>query len=198
MTHLTQDDAGRTPALPTEHFFTQKERDCDTVNDYFLARYYTSALGRFMSPDPGPYLVPNPQSWNRYTYGWNNPLGNTDPTGRVVNVGGESAQQFIDLLKKRSGLNLVTDKKGHLKAEGKRDKNGTNGELAKQINRAINSDSRSIARSTPTRLSTSPQTKVKRPQTTFTTTTPHRRSICRISQRQMLRLPIWRRPFWIM
>jgi RHS repeat-associated protein len=120
--------------------FAGKERDAESGNDYFGARYYASSMGRFMSPDPGPYLVPNPQSWNRYAYAWNNPLRKTDPPGRVVNVGGESAQQFIDLLKKHSGLNLVTDKKGHLKAEGKRDKNGTSGELAKQINRAISSD----------------------------------------------------------
>ena len=51
--------------------------------DYFLARYYSSAQGRFTSVDP---LLESakrnlPQSWNRYTYALNNPLRYTDPTG---------------------------------------------------------------------------------------------------------------------
>jgi len=32
--------------------FTGKERDQETGLDYFGARYYGSALGRFTSPDP--------------------------------------------------------------------------------------------------------------------------------------------------
>jgi len=31
--------------------FTGKERDTESGNDYFEARYYSSAMGRFMSPD---------------------------------------------------------------------------------------------------------------------------------------------------
>jgi RHS repeat-associated protein len=30
---------------------TGKERDTESGNDYFEARYYSSAMGRFMSPD---------------------------------------------------------------------------------------------------------------------------------------------------
>ena len=30
---------------------TGKERDAESGNDYFGARYYSSAMGRFMSPD---------------------------------------------------------------------------------------------------------------------------------------------------
>ncbi|HEV8370417.1 MAG TPA: RHS repeat-associated core domain-containing protein [Pyrinomonadaceae bacterium] len=32
-------------------FLTSKERDNETGLDYFLARYYSSAMGRFTSPD---------------------------------------------------------------------------------------------------------------------------------------------------
>jgi RHS repeat-associated protein len=75
-----------TPTAPvTEQFFTGKERDAESGNDYFGARYYGSSMGRFMSPDPGWYLqadVQNPQSWNQYSYVLNNPLINTDPDGR--------------------------------------------------------------------------------------------------------------------
>jgi RHS repeat-associated protein len=77
----TADDA-------TEHHFTGKERDSESGNDYFMARYYSSAMGRFMSPDwsakvmPVPYAkLGNPQSLNLYAYVGNNPLRFTDPTG---------------------------------------------------------------------------------------------------------------------
>lgn len=67
----------------TEDHFTGKERDNESGNDYFGARYYASTMGRFLSPDPllssgRPW---NPQSWNRYAYALNNPLRTIDPTG---------------------------------------------------------------------------------------------------------------------
>ena len=64
--------------------FTGKERDTESGLDYFGARYYGSAMGRFSSPDPSGlvYADPtNPQSLNLYSYAANNPLKNTDPTG---------------------------------------------------------------------------------------------------------------------
>lgn len=63
---------------------TGKERDAESGNDYFGARYYASSMGRFLSPDPSQlyYADPaNPQSLNLYSYGQNNPLINIDPTG---------------------------------------------------------------------------------------------------------------------
>jgi RHS repeat-associated protein len=51
--------------------------------DYFGARYFGSAQGRFTSPD-SPFVGQspnNPQSWNLYSYGLNNPLRYNDPTG---------------------------------------------------------------------------------------------------------------------
>jgi RHS repeat-associated protein len=63
--------------------FTQKERDNESGLDYFLARYYSSAQGRFTSVDPSMTSARaiHPQSWNRYSYTINNPLRYTDPTG---------------------------------------------------------------------------------------------------------------------
>jgi len=68
--------------------FTGKERDAESGNDYFGARYYRSSLGRFMTPDwaAKPTDVPyanfgNPQSLNLYSYVENNPLTITDPDG---------------------------------------------------------------------------------------------------------------------
>ena len=72
----------------TEHHFTQKERDTESGNDYFFARYYTSALGRFTTPDwsaktdPVPYAVfDDPQSLNLYAYVRNNPIVHFDENG---------------------------------------------------------------------------------------------------------------------
>jgi RHS repeat-associated protein len=63
--------------------FTGKERDGETVYDYFGARFFTGAQGRFTSPDPlmASAKARNPQTWNRYSYAHNNPLRFTDPTG---------------------------------------------------------------------------------------------------------------------
>ena len=73
---------------PTENHFTGKERDTESGNDYFGARYYNSAVGRFMSPDwsasedPVPYAnLSNPQSLNLYAYVQNNPLYAVDSDG---------------------------------------------------------------------------------------------------------------------
>ncbi len=48
---------------------------------FYQARYYSQAIGRFVSADT---IVPdfsNPQSLNRFSYGYNNPLGFVDPSG---------------------------------------------------------------------------------------------------------------------
>jgi RHS repeat-associated protein len=63
---------------------TGKERDTESGLDYFVARYYGSNMGRFMSPDPlmaTPQRLLDPQEWNMYGYARNNPLSITDPTG---------------------------------------------------------------------------------------------------------------------
>jgi len=68
----------------TEHHFTGKERDAESGNDYFGARYYASSMGRWLSPDADFTLrriLPNPQKWNRYAYVHNNPLVYFDPDG---------------------------------------------------------------------------------------------------------------------
>lgn len=68
----------------SELHFTGKERDQESGNDYFGARYYGSSMGRFLSPDPSQLYFAdptNPQSFNLYAYVYNNPLINIDPTG---------------------------------------------------------------------------------------------------------------------
>jgi RHS repeat-associated protein len=70
--------------------FTGKERDAETGLDYFGARYYSSRIGRFTTTDPvldAKGALFNPQKWNRYAYGLNNPFRYVDPDGRQAAPG---------------------------------------------------------------------------------------------------------------
>ncbi len=74
---------------------TGKERDAETGLDYFLARYHSGAQGRFTSADPKSGWPSDPQSWNMYAYGRNNPLLYTDPDGqtyRICQVGSDGKE----------------------------------------------------------------------------------------------------------
>jgi len=64
-------------------------RDAETGLDYFEARYFSAAQGRFTGADlvfadqhPG-----DPQSWNMYAYVRSNPLRYTDPDGHCEKDG---------------------------------------------------------------------------------------------------------------
>jgi RHS repeat-associated protein len=91
----------------TRQKFTQKERDSESELDYFLARYYSSAQGRFTGPDEFtggpeefwflgsgdsekqalPYAdIAEPQSLNKYQYCYDNPLRYVDGDGHGVRV----------------------------------------------------------------------------------------------------------------
>ncbi|HZT72543.1 MAG TPA: RHS repeat-associated core domain-containing protein [Terriglobales bacterium] len=92
---------------PTERRrYTGKERDPESGLDYFESRYYSSAAGRFLSPDeadsdslsdpftgqalfsdpgPLPYAdITSPRSLNKYLYGEDEPLRFTDPDGHCA------------------------------------------------------------------------------------------------------------------
>jgi RHS repeat-associated protein len=77
--------------------FTGQERDEETGFDFFQARYFYGAQGRFNSPDPGNAgaNVYNPQSWNGYSYVLNNPLSLVDPTGTDVCSDGSYADACV-------------------------------------------------------------------------------------------------------
>jgi RHS repeat-associated protein len=69
-----------TGTLPTDFTFTGQRVDATGLM-FYRARYYSSSLGRFVSPDT---IIPNPanpQLFNRYSYAGNNPVLYTDPTG---------------------------------------------------------------------------------------------------------------------
>jgi len=105
-------------ALNNPYKFTGKERDGESSLDFFNARYYSSSLGRFLSPDPdnAGSLEEDPQRWNGYSYARNNPLLYTDPDGTDVRIcidGQDECftltdQQYKDLLKEQQGKQGIT------------------------------------------------------------------------------------------
>jgi len=82
------------PNVAQHYKFTGKERDTESGLDNFGARYNASSLGRFMTPDPlqpsrsHPLLLQqflaDPQNWNKYAYGLNNPVKDTDQGGHFT------------------------------------------------------------------------------------------------------------------
>ena len=87
-TIMTDSTVSATAACYPRSCFTGKERDTESGNDYFGARYYSSSMGRWMSPDwsakeePVPYAkLDDPQSLNLYGYVGNNPLARADADG---------------------------------------------------------------------------------------------------------------------
>ena len=70
--------------------FTGKERDGESQLDYFGARYFSGAGGRFTSVDPIWVTMErmlDPQRLNLFAYGRNNPLLYVDPFGMDVTLG---------------------------------------------------------------------------------------------------------------
>ena len=103
----------------TEHHFTGKERDTESGNDYFEARYYSSSMGRFLSPDwsakeePVPYAnLDDPQSLNLYAYVGNNPLTNADSDGHC---GGPDDDSCGDRYSESDVENIVYNEVGDLR-----------------------------------------------------------------------------------
>ena len=64
--------------------FTGYERDKETELDFAEARNYSSVWGRFVTTDPSSKSIQPgiPQTWNRYSYCYNNPLNLVDKNGK--------------------------------------------------------------------------------------------------------------------
>ena len=79
---LTED-----PTSPAQRF-SGKERDSETNLDYFGARYFSGAQGRWTSPDminlTGKRLLNLSNTLNKYVYAANNPLKYIDPDGQDI------------------------------------------------------------------------------------------------------------------
>lgn len=84
-------DVWGTPEIPSGRLvgennlaFTGQQYDLSTNLLYLRARYYDPTIGRFLSRDPVAGFTANTQNLNQYTYCYNNPVGLTDPSGRIV------------------------------------------------------------------------------------------------------------------
>ena len=92
------------PPAATDHYkFTGKERDIESGLDSFGARYYSSNMGRFMSPDwsDSPVPIPfgdlnDPQSLNLYSYVRNNPISGVDLDGHDLGVSTVAGEMTCD------------------------------------------------------------------------------------------------------
>ncbi|MCB9139740.1 MAG: RHS repeat-associated core domain-containing protein [Caldilineaceae bacterium] len=77
-------DDRRTVHTPlTDNLFTGQKQD-ESGLYYYNARYYDPEIGHFISPDA---IVPDPQrvdAYNRYMYGYGNPLKYADPGGHYA------------------------------------------------------------------------------------------------------------------
>jgi len=100
------EQAGGSGNVSDPHWFTSKERDQESGNDYFGARYYASSMGRFLSPDPvivTPDRLKDPQQLNLYAYVRNNPIRLVDPTGEILECTGDNKADCFSTLQQLAG-----------------------------------------------------------------------------------------------
>ena len=70
-------------ATSTAYRFTGKERDSESGNDHFGARYYNPVTGRFLSRDPEDGDYSDPATLHKYLYASGDPVNRIDPEGRT-------------------------------------------------------------------------------------------------------------------
>lgn len=77
------DGASTNGADTDANHYATLDHDTESGTEHAQLRQYSNVLGRWLSPDPysGSYKMRNPQSFNRYVYANNNPLGAIDPSG---------------------------------------------------------------------------------------------------------------------
>ncbi len=74
----------RGSAVQNDDSFATYYRDKTTGVDYADQRYYSAAIGRFVTPDPAGTAAVNvqdPTTWNNYLYVGGDPINLNDPTG---------------------------------------------------------------------------------------------------------------------
>ena len=98
-----------TGSMFTDRLYTGQRAITRLGLDYYNARYYDPALGRFISPDT--VTAGGPQGLNRYSYVLNNPVNFNDPTGQnacAAFVNGMCVHEVSDVDQKLINANGAT------------------------------------------------------------------------------------------
>lgn len=84
-----------TGSTPNVYLYRGEEYDPDLGLYYLRARYYNPVTGRFLTRDPESGDPTEPISRHPYLYAGSNPVGNYDPTGRLVKTWQPSEYQLL-------------------------------------------------------------------------------------------------------
>jgi RHS repeat-associated protein len=87
--------------VPSGYRFTGQRVEATLGLYYYGARWYDSALGRFVQADTVVPSTGDPQAWDRYAYVDNNPVKFVDPTGHMLDQGGGAASMGNDWWRNR-------------------------------------------------------------------------------------------------
>jgi RHS repeat-associated protein len=101
--------------------FTGQEHDNETGLENFGARYDSSAMGRFMSPDPKATQekrLLDPQDLNLYLYTVDNPLRYSDPDGENWQEAVQDLRQAVSQLTVKVDVGFGAGGKGNIKKVG--------------------------------------------------------------------------------
>ena len=102
-----------TGTAPNGPGYTGHVNDPETNLVYMQARYYDPVTGHFLSIDPVNPKAGDAFNFNRYDYANNNPIRNTDPTGKVVHLD-DHPEQIAALINSRAVGTFGVDKSGNL------------------------------------------------------------------------------------
>jgi RHS repeat-associated protein len=102
----TYDPWGARGALGADlgYGYTGERQDPVTGLVFLRARWYSPALGRFLTPDPAEADPRDPRTLHRYAYASSDPLNRTDPTGRMFLVEVMSVQTIQNILNRISNV----------------------------------------------------------------------------------------------
>ena len=107
--YRTKPAAGANPGI-SDRGYTGHRMNNSATNDlgliYMNARYYMPEIGRFISADT---IVPeskDPQSYNRYSYSYNDPINYTDPSGHCAETGDDACWSLAEQLWNIYGIDL--------------------------------------------------------------------------------------------
>lgn len=111
--HITQLNLAGFSQPITTRGYTGHEMVDDMGLIHMNGRIYDPKLARFMQADPFIQAAANTQSYNRYSYLWNNPLNATDPSGFFLDflvaskIDTEISKPVFKYLAERPNLALV-------------------------------------------------------------------------------------------